>query len=76
MICRIPILVGILLAQPVWADRVALVIGIADYEHVAPLANPLNDAKDIGDALDRLGFEVTRLEDTSHQEMTKGLNPS
>ena len=73
MIRRILILVGILLAHPVWADRVALVIGNARYDHMPRLGNPLNDASDIGDALDRLGFEVTRLEDTSQQEMKDGL---
>ena len=73
MICRIMILVGILLAHPVWADRVALVIGNANYDHKTPLRNPLNDASDIGDALERLEFKVTRLENTSHQEMKEGL---
>ena len=73
MIYRILILVGILLAHPVWADRVALVIGNADYEQVTRLANPLNDAKDIGDALERLRFKVTRLKNTNYDAMRKGL---
>ena len=67
------ILVGILLAHPVWADRVALVIGNANYDHEAHLPNTLNDVSDIGDALDRLGFKVTRLENASRQEMESGL---
>ena len=40
-------------------ERVALVIGNAAYEHVAPLANPRNDAEDMAALLKRLGFAVT-----------------
>ena len=40
------------------AERVALVIGNAAYEHTAPLLNPRNDATDLARALERLGFEV------------------
>ncbi|MDE0255697.1 MAG: caspase family protein, partial [Rhodospirillaceae bacterium] len=43
------------------AKRVALVIGNAVYAHAPQLANPLNDAGDIGAALGRLGFAVTKL---------------
>ena len=40
------------------AERVALVIGNANYAHVGKLSNPINDAKDIGEALEGAGFEV------------------
>ena len=40
------------------AERVALVIGNAAYEHTTPLRNPENDARDMARALDGLGFEV------------------
>ena len=43
------------------ASRVALVIGNASYAHAPVLANPPNDAADVGAAFGRLGFEVTRL---------------
>ena len=43
------------------ASRVALVIGNAAYAHAPTLANPLNDAADIGATLARLGFSVTRV---------------
>ena len=63
-----------MLAHPTRAsERVALVIGNSDYEHVSRLANPTNDASDIGAALGRLGFDVTRLENTSYQDMRRGL---
>jgi len=45
--------------QSAWAEsRVALVIGNGGYKSVAELANPPNDARDIGDALKALGFDV------------------
>ena len=40
------------------AQRVALVIGNAEYRHTAPLRNPRNDAADVARALEGLGFEV------------------
>jgi uncharacterized caspase-like protein len=38
--------------------RVALVIGNGAYRSAPPLANPINDASDIANALRKLGFEV------------------
>ena len=51
----------------------ALVIGSASYAHAPALANPLNDAADIGAALDRLGFAVTRLENAGYAALRQGL---
>lgn len=46
-------------AGPVLASkRVALVVGNAAYLHAPPLANPMNDARDISERLKALGFEV------------------
>ena len=55
------------------AQRVALVIGNASYANVPELANPLNDAADVGDAFERLGYSVTRLEDVGRAQMRDGL---
>ena len=55
------------------APRVALVIGNAEYAHAPALANPLNDAVDIGGALGRLGFSVTRLENADRSGLWRGL---
>ena len=55
------------------AQRVALVIGNASYAHAPGLANPLNDAADIGGALGRLGFAVTRLENAGYNALRRGL---
>lgn len=40
------------------AGKVALVIGNASYENVAPLDNPINDANDVSAALALQGFDV------------------
>ena len=40
------------------AERVALVIGNAAYEHTAPLRNPRHDATDVARSLEELGFSV------------------
>ena len=55
------------------AQRVALVIGNANYEHATLLANPVNDAIDMSAALDRLGFSVTRLENVGWQNLHRSL---
>ena len=54
-------------------QRVALVIGNANYAHATRLANPLNDAADIGDALARLGFAVTKLENADYAALRQGM---
>ncbi len=38
--------------------RVALVIGVKNYQYVSPLNNTLNDARDMSDALKAKGFRV------------------
>ena len=48
--------------------RVALVIGNADYKTM-PLSNPLNDARAVSAALDKLGFKVIRVENASQKQM-------
>ncbi|HRP95464.1 MAG TPA: caspase family protein [Rhodocyclaceae bacterium] len=44
--------------------RLALVIGNADYDF-APLRNPVNDARAMADTLERLGFDVIRIENAN-----------
>ena len=55
------------------SSRVALVIGNATYVHAQALRNPLNDAEDIGDALKRLGYSVTRIKNAGYAELRRGL---
>ena len=62
-------------AVPAWTDdRAALVVGNATYEHAPALATPLNDAADVGAALQRLGFAVTRIDDADQGELRRGLH--
>ena len=55
------------------AQRVALVIGNGAYEKVPYLTNPRNDAADVGAALGRLGFEVSRLANADQAVLREGL---
>ncbi len=54
------ILVLILMMVPAWAraDRIALVIGNGGYLHAKPLPNAVNDATDMAESLQRIGFQV------------------
>lgn len=62
-------------ASPALAQdkKVALVIGNAAYKNVVSLKNPVNDAADTGDALKRIGFEVTTLSDAPVLDMRRSL---
>jgi TPR repeat protein/uncharacterized caspase-like protein len=52
--------------------RVALVIGNGAYKD-APLKNPVNDARAIGEALQQCGFQVTELENANREQMVQAL---
>ncbi|MFK5971525.1 MAG: caspase family protein [Candidatus Marithrix sp.] len=58
-------LLVLVFSMPVYADRLALVIGNGSYDNASignfkfdPLNNPVNDAKDMADVLRELGFKV------------------
>lgn len=73
-IIRLFVLPAVLLWSSVtfaWAspDRVALVIGMADYEAISPLTNTRNDAEALADTLTEIGFDVTRVVDASLSEL-------
>jgi formylglycine-generating enzyme required for sulfatase activity len=53
--------------------RVAFVVGIGAYQNAPRLANPTNDARAIGDALRRLGFEVDEVYDPDFRQLTHAL---
>ncbi len=55
------------------AKRVALVIGNSAYTHTTPLRNPVNDATDMAKQLKALGFDVTRAQDQTFNDMRKLL---
>jgi hypothetical protein len=54
------------------ADRVALLIGNNTYGS-SPLRNAVNDARDLGDALKDLGFQVILRENASRKDMIEGI---
>ena len=54
-------------------SRVALVIGNGAYRQVSALANPTNDANDVADSLQRLGFSVTRVANATFEGMRLAL---
>jgi uncharacterized caspase-like protein len=53
--------------------RLALVIGNSRYEN-APLRNPVNDARVLARTLAERGFEVTKLEDASDEQMKRAID--
>ena len=60
-------------SQPEW---VALVVGNGDYEDprvLGDLSNPANDARDIAEVLERLGFRVTTKVNASYAEFREAL---
>src|SRR5262245_12060468 len=52
-------------------QRVALVIGNADYQHAPQLANPDNDARSVAQLLNSAGFEVVSAINLTQQDMIK-----
>ncbi|MEO0913870.1 MAG: caspase family protein, partial [Pseudomonadota bacterium] len=63
------------LALPASAvERVALVVGMAEYETVEPLQNTVNDAVGISQTLTNVGFTVTTLLDVSGDELRREID--
>src|SRR3954447_2518080 len=53
--------------------RVALVVGIGAYQSAPSLANPMNDARTIGESLRRLNFEVDEVYDADFRRLTRAV---
>jgi formylglycine-generating enzyme required for sulfatase activity len=60
-------------AAPDKERRIALVIGVGAYQNAPHLANPVNDARAIGDSLRRLNFDVTELSDPDFRALNSGI---
>ncbi|MDR2921799.1 MAG: caspase family protein [Treponema sp.] len=68
------ILVVFFITSSLWAQKkYALVIGNQTYTNITPLKNPVNDANDMADTLQTLGFEVKRVLDGNLEEMKKAV---
>lgn len=52
----------------------ALVIGISDYPNGGKLKNPINDADDMSDELERLGFSVINIKDAKSEDIDRALS--
>jgi hypothetical protein len=68
------LLLWIAAASAFAADRVALVVGMAEYRGITPLKNTVNDARAIAATLERIGFDVTTLINAPHAELRTALD--
>ena len=59
--------------EPQAMKGVALVIGQSKYEHLSPLPNPANDAREIAKLLTDLGFEVDQVSDGDGKKLARAL---
>ena len=50
-------------------EKLALVIGNAGYQNIAPLKNPINDARAMSNRLSELGFQVIEAYNADEQTM-------
>jgi uncharacterized protein len=68
-------LLGLLTLAPAsaWANRVALVVGIAKYAHIEALDNTANDARLIAETLEGIGFDVTLVIDAGYTDLTRAM---
>lgn len=64
---------GLMLKKMKTEQRLALVIGNNDYQHLSKLKNPINDARAMKDALIARGFNVIYKENASKKDMKKLL---
>ncbi len=53
--------------------RIALVIGNSAYHNAPPLANPRNDATEMGKLLKQIGFDVDVVVDATKPQMDQAL---
>jgi len=53
--------------------RVALIIGNSNYQNAPPLLTTLNDAGDIAQSFERLGFGTTKLFDASYEDLRRAI---
>ncbi len=60
-------------STPSTAKRVALIIGVQEYKHLEPLANPVRDAQATSDLLSKNGFLVHKLVNVNQERFETGL---
>ncbi|MFN3825114.1 MAG: caspase family protein [Pseudorhodobacter sp.] len=62
-----------MLPAAAWAERVALVVGVARYQHIEPLDNTVNDARLIARTLEGIGFTVTLVTDPGYADLAREM---
>lgn len=68
------ILIFFIIITVIWAqDKYALVIGNAAYTGITELKNPVNDANDISNVLQKLGFNVEKLLDAELEQIESAM---
>lgn len=67
------VFVVFLASASVAGERVALVIGVGDYEALRPLKNPRNDARAMDEVLYDLGFDVDMVTDRDLKRLGRAL---
>ncbi len=55
-------------------DRVALVLGLSNYDRLPFLDNTINDARGISGTLEKIGFDVTYATDVTGEEFRQALD--
>ncbi len=68
------LILAVCLASPLFAGRVALVIGNADYQNAGQLPNAGNDASDMAARLTDLGFQVFSGQNLTRDQMLRLLD--
>lgn len=63
----------ILFPAMAFAERVALVVGVARYEHIESLDNTVNDARLIAQTLEEIGFTVTLVTDPGYADLAREM---
>lgn len=56
------------------SDRVALVVGMANYQNVVALDNTVRDADAIGETLRGIGFDVTQLDNPTADQFREAID--
>ena len=70
----LPALMLVAVVSPLWAAKEALLIANADYSHFGKLPNPIPDARQLGDVLRQIGFNVNLVENASKEGMLDALD--
>lgn len=66
-------MLGMLAPVPAMANRLALVIGINEYEMIPPLTKAVGDAEAMSARLGDLGFEVTTVLNPNRRELNQAI---